>query len=96
MTCYTIAMRTALLASLLALAACGQSSPPADAAASTDAPPDTDFDPCDWRCSAVQLCCDGATGFACVDYYSDPANCGGCGIACDPGAVCVGRMCVAT
>ena len=35
------------------------------------------------------LCC--AAG--CVDTDNDPANCGGCGLACDPGQVCSGGGC---
>ncbi len=30
----------------------------------------------------------------CSDLVSDPANCGACGIACDPGGGCVNGLCV--
>jgi hypothetical protein len=86
---------TARLVAILAaltLTACGQSAAPPDAPALPDAQGDASR--CSSPCSAVQACC--GTEPRCVDYYSDPANCGGCGIVCDPGAVCVGRMCVAT
>jgi len=35
------------------------------------------------------ICC----GVFCVDYKSDANNCGGCGIACNPGDMCVNGMC---
>ena len=43
------------------------------------------------------VCADPALddcGTACVDTTSDPAHCGGCGAACDPGEGCVAGACV--
>lgn len=81
--------RLVALLAALAVAACGQSSAPADAPALPDASGDASR--CSLPCSAVQACC--GTEPRCVDYYSDPANCGGCGIVCDPGSVCLDRAC---
>jgi hypothetical protein len=33
-------------------------------------------------------------GTTCVDLQTDPANCGGCGIACGGGTACVGGACL--
>ena len=40
------------------------------------------------------VCCptNSAPGFACVDLLVDPANCGGCNLACDAGS-CVSGVC---
>jgi hypothetical protein len=52
---------------------------------------------CTPGCSSVQMCCgSSATGNRCVDYFSDPANCGGCGNVCAAGQLCVNRMCMTT
>jgi hypothetical protein len=38
--------------------------------------------------------CDGLAVDGCeVDSTSDPANCGGCGLACAPGETCASGMC---
>lgn len=42
-------------------------------------------------CSAVEYFC---VGSGCVDLLTDPDHCGGCGIACDDGHVCVEGECV--
>lgn len=95
MTCYTAAMRHLLAASLLALAACGQPTQSPDAStadAPTDAPPDA---ACSLVCSAVQTCCDvPGVGQRCIDYISDPENCGACGRRCLFDGICVNRECV--
>lgn len=51
---------------------------------------------CSTTCSAVQMCCSTSTGNRCIDYFSDPANCGACGNICASGQICVNRMCMAT
>jgi hypothetical protein len=48
--------------------------------------------PCPLGAQHLGLCC--AAG--CLDVQSDPANCGRCGVACDPGERCVDFECVAT
>lgn len=40
-------------------------------------------------CGLYQSLCSGS----CVPTGSDPANCGGCGLACQPGQVCTGSAC---
>lgn len=44
-------------------------------------------------------CCPSAhpvlCGLTCTDTKGDPANCGGCGIACPSGVTCLGGVCVA-
>ncbi len=40
-------------------------------------------------CSASQACCDGA----CVDPQTAPSHCGGCGVTCGAGEVCIGGRC---
>lgn len=88
-------MRTASLTALaLILAACGQP------AASHDAgPPDADwtavdaYSPCPITCSSVQACCQVRGDYVCVDIYTNAANCGGCGIECGTGEVCIGGSC---
>jgi len=42
------------------------------------------------HCLNSQICCDGR----CVDPRNDATNCGACGLACAPGAECVGTACV--
>jgi hypothetical protein len=60
----------------------------------TTAPPRRGCTP---GCSSVQMCCgSSASGNRCVDYFSDPANCGGCGNVCGSGQLCVNRMCMTT
>ncbi|MBX7194800.1 MAG: hypothetical protein K1X94_22285 [Sandaracinaceae bacterium] len=49
---------------------------------------------CTPGCSSVQLCCGNSAGNRCVDHFSDPANCGGCGNVCASGQLCVNRMCM--
>ena len=44
----------------------------------------------DETCSIPMIDCGGF----CADVTSDPANCGGCGIECDPGHVCQVAACV--
>ncbi len=51
---------------------------------------------CTATCSAVQQCCATTSGNACVDVFTSPANCGGCGNVCAAGQICVNRMCMAT
>lgn len=51
---------------------------------------------CTPGCSSVQMCCSSSTGNRCIDYFSDPANCGGCGNVCASGQLCVNRMCMAS
>ncbi len=52
---------------------------------------------CSPTCSSVQACCASSTsGNRCVDVFSDPANCGGCGNVCAVGQVCVAQMCMTT
>ncbi len=41
-------------------------------------------------------CPAGAGSTTCVTTRTDPANCGGCGIACPPGDVCTGGTCVSS
>jgi hypothetical protein len=41
-------------------------------------------------CMAGSLCCNDA----CVDVRTDPANCGGCGVACRAGTECRGARCL--
>lgn len=41
-------------------------------------------------CGAGEICCFGQ----CLNTDSDPNNCGGCGIVCNPGDACVGGTCV--
>lgn len=97
MTRYTGAMRYALAAVLLALTACGQAPSTTDAGPMPDA-----FDPgtvdaytaCTLTCAAVQLCCETSRGQRCLDYYSDPENCGACGRRCLLDTICVSRECV--
>lgn len=49
---------------------------------------------CSPECPAMQMCCTSATtGNRCVDYFSDPSNCGGCGIVCRAPDVCIGQAC---
>lgn len=43
-------------------------------------------------CGITEVCCDGTA--ACTDPRWDEANCGGCGIACQIGEVCVLAVCV--
>ena len=55
-------------------------------------------------CPNLALCCDGSCcdpgqgqdccGGSCADLYTDPLNCGTCGIACGPGQKCVNGQCV--
>ena len=50
---------------------------------------------CTPGCSSVQMCCtSSASGNRCVDYFSDPMNCGGCGNVCASGQICANRMCM--
>lgn len=49
---------------------------------------------CASPCSAVQQCCATASGNQCVDIFSNPAHCGGCGMACAAGQLCVNRTCM--
>ena len=44
---------------------------------------------CSPSCSSVQTCCTGI----CRSTFSDPANCGGCGLRCASGELCVGQVC---
>ena len=44
------------------------------------------------ECSASYVSCDGQ----CVDAQNDPANCGGCKRACDPGVACQDAICQGT
>jgi hypothetical protein len=64
-----------------------------------DAPDCSDIDPrrevSEWRqCGAGQHACPitGAV-FLCRDVRGDPDNCGGCGIACGPGELCLEGVC---
>ncbi len=69
---------------LLALAACGLD--PGPQAAPADSAEATAASTCDPD-ACVGTCCDGQ----CVDIWSDPDNCGGCGITClaaNAGTVC--------
>jgi len=52
--------------------------------------------------SCVTYCDDGGMGYGgyrceadgpCLDIYSDPANCGGCGVACGDGEICEWGAC---
>jgi hypothetical protein len=45
---------------------------------------------CSPSCSSVQTCCSGI----CRSTFSDPANCGGCGITCESGELCVAQVCM--
>lgn len=47
-------------------------------------------DSCRPSCSVVQTCCAGT----CRSTFSDAANCGGCGIRCGSGELCVGQRCM--
>ncbi|MET0791917.1 MAG: hypothetical protein ABW061_10385 [Polyangiaceae bacterium] len=44
------------------------------------------------ECNASYVSCDGQ----CVDAQNDPANCGGCKLACDDGIACVNAVCNGT
>jgi hypothetical protein len=48
---------------------------------------------CDLDAGTSLLCCAGG---GCVNVDSDPANCGYCGYACNPGLSCISSQCVAT
>lgn len=88
-------MRSMMLAALVTLAGCGQSMTTEDAGP-VDAwatPPDA-ADLCTTTCAAVQLCCDVGGSGRCIDPQYDPANCGGCGIAC-PSGQCLSGLCAA-
>jgi hypothetical protein len=47
---------------------------------------------CDPACSTDQLCCDDT----CVDYLTDPENCGDCGNTCLSTETCMNGDCVLT
>lgn len=52
-------------------------------------------EPCDagqcvLACAPSEANCDGV----CVDLFTDPANCGACGVACGSGSFCVGGQCL--
>lgn len=50
---------------------------------------------CELDCGDRWADCNGNFDDACeVDIFSDPENCGGCGIACAPGQACAGGRCV--
>lgn len=87
-------MRWGMLAVAL-LCGCGAEMTSADAGPQTDASasPDTALT-CSPGCSSFQLCCPGTTN-RCVDHYSDPMNCGGCGVTCDAaaGELCINAAC---
>ena len=47
---------------------------------------------CADACGDLGTCIDGEV-IVCVDYYTDPDNCGGCGNVCSAGATCVSSAC---
>ena len=78
---------------VVAVVGCSSADPSVDAArpfldANTDV-----RTPCTPGCSSVQTCCEMAAGNRCVDVYSDPDNCGGCGIECAAGELCINLIC---
>ncbi len=61
------------------------------------ADPICSFGTCSYRCKEGWADCNGDPGDGCeVNIYSDPRNCGDCGIACDAvaGQACVAGQCV--
>jgi hypothetical protein len=49
---------------------------------------------CTPGCSSVQMCCTSSVaGNRCVDHFSDPSNCGGCGIVCRATELCINQAC---
>jgi hypothetical protein len=53
-----------------------------------------DGGPCDFvACVGTWRNCNNQPGDGCEIDVSTPANCGGCGITCTPGAACVGGAC---
>ena len=88
------AMRSPLVLLALALASCTPEALPPEGCTN------------DVECADGESCVDGACvadldacapllacGAACVDPTSDPANCGGCGLACEEGRGCVHSAC---
>lgn len=87
-------MRWGMVLTVVLLCGCGAEMQAADAGPMADAPvtPDTAV-MCSPGCASVQLCCPRAAGNRCVDYFSDPMNCGGCGVTCDVGELCINAEC---
>ncbi len=49
---------------------------------------------CVMRCTGGQGDCDGLVDTGCeTDFQADPANCGGCGVTCEPGQICYRGAC---
>lgn len=63
--------------------------PPAGDDGGTVLPPDDDA-------GGGPTCNGTVCGTNCVDTTSDPQNCGGCGVVCDPSATCTSGQCTST
>jgi len=46
------------------------------------------------NCGPTETCCDGTTCVATDSFQTDNNNCGGCGIVCEAGYICVDGECV--
>ncbi len=79
--------RAALVATVALTAACGDTSTSRFTNFDADTP--TDMEEPDGPCSLPSITC----GRACVNPADDPRNCGGCGINCGSGRVCINGRC---
>jgi hypothetical protein len=74
---------------------CGSGSAPTCATPPASVCPLAQSVACSSTARGVQAYCNKLCANKCVDLSSDPANCGGCGVACSATETCAGGCCVA-